>query len=252
VDLCVSIDAETRGMHVQQAGGDSGPIVVLSASGDAAVRGMRSGDILTGVHHTPLPANATLQHVQQLMEALPRPLNLNLFRPSPYDANPLAVPVALPSFPSPLPLPSSSSSFSSSDSDSADAVARKNNGVVLEYSPNGGSSEKDHPLPLPVRMWGAVPLPEKALAALGGGGVVKKGPSAAAAGDDDGGVGGDTGSSPGPAAGGGGQPLDDDALYRGEGGFFAAIVKDHKEYLMAELHHKEDPEPTRLEELSGR
>jgi hypothetical protein len=39
------------------------------------------------VHHIPLPQNATLAHVQGLMESLPRPLTLNLFRPSPYDYN---------------------------------------------------------------------------------------------------------------------------------------------------------------------
>jgi len=83
-DICVSIDAETRGMHVQQAN-DDGPIVVVGATGDAAIRGMRRGDVLVGVHHIPFPPRATLQHVQQLMESLPRPLSLNLYRPSPFD-----------------------------------------------------------------------------------------------------------------------------------------------------------------------
>ena len=83
-DICVSIDAETRGMHVQQTN-DEGPIVVVGATGDAAIRGMRRGDVLVGVHHIPFPPRATLQHVQQLMESLPRPLSLNLYRPSPFD-----------------------------------------------------------------------------------------------------------------------------------------------------------------------
>jgi hypothetical protein len=83
-DVCVSIDAETRGMHVQQAN-DDGPIVIVGATGDAALRGMRRGDVLVGVHHIPLPPHATLQHVQALMESLPRPLSLNLYRASPFD-----------------------------------------------------------------------------------------------------------------------------------------------------------------------
>lgn len=37
VDVCVSIDAETRGMHVQQPD-PNGPIVIVGATGDAAVR----------------------------------------------------------------------------------------------------------------------------------------------------------------------------------------------------------------------
>ena len=63
----------------------TGPIVIVSASGDAAVRGMRRGDMLVGVQHTPLPAGATLSHVQELMETFPRPLALNLYRPSPWE-----------------------------------------------------------------------------------------------------------------------------------------------------------------------
>ncbi len=59
--------------------------MIVSASGDAAVRGMRRGDLLVGVQHTPLPEGATLAHVQELMEELPRPLALNLYRPTPLE-----------------------------------------------------------------------------------------------------------------------------------------------------------------------
>ena len=65
----------------------TGPITIISAVGDAAVRGMRCGDVLVGVQHSPLPMAATLAHVQELMEAIPRPLALNLYRPSTWEAH---------------------------------------------------------------------------------------------------------------------------------------------------------------------
>jgi hypothetical protein len=154
-DLCVAIDTETRGMHVQQAGAQGGYIVIVGATGDAAVRGMRRGDILTGVHHIPLPEQTTLQHVQQLMESLPRPLSLNLFRSSPYEP--------------PVPVAGGGAS-------------------------GGASPAESHPLPKP-----ADPLPRG--------------------------------------------PTDDYAA------FHLSVVRSHKGYLLTELHHKEDPEATRLEVL---
>lgn len=80
-DTCVYIEADTRGMHVQQRGPGSG-IRVVQATGAATVAGMRAGDVLVGVHHIPLPASATLANVQHLLESLPRPVALNLSRPS--------------------------------------------------------------------------------------------------------------------------------------------------------------------------
>lgn len=59
-EVCVSIDAETRGMHVQQVD-EGGAIVIVEATGGAAACGMQRGDILIGVHHIPLPAGV-LQH----------------------------------------------------------------------------------------------------------------------------------------------------------------------------------------------
>lgn len=79
-EVCVSIDADTRGMHVQQV--EEGPILIVEATGGAASRGMKKGDILIGVHHIPLPTETNLDHVQKLMESLPRPMNLNLWRPT--------------------------------------------------------------------------------------------------------------------------------------------------------------------------
>ena len=80
-DTCVYIESDTRGMHVQQRGPGSG-IRVVQATGAATKAGMRAGDVLIGVHHIPLPASATLANVQHLLESLPRPVALNLSRPS--------------------------------------------------------------------------------------------------------------------------------------------------------------------------
>lgn len=177
-DVCVTIDAETRGMHVQQTN-PAGPIVIVGATGDAAVRGMRRGDLLTGVHHIPLPARATLQHVQQLMESLPRPLALNLYRPSPYDS-------AIYDGPSP--------------------------------------ADGPHPLPLPCAVWRPKARTEQPSSLANGGG---------GDGDDD-------------EAGEAGDGDDEEKSYQS---FFRSVVRNHKGYLLTELHHKDDPESTRLEPL---
>ena len=166
-DICVSIDAETRGMHVQQSD-DAGPIVIVGSSGDAAVRGMRRSDILIGVHHIPLPAQATLQHVQQLMESLPRPLSLNLYRPSAYDK-----------------------------------------GELFE----GDEAKLDHPLPMVAKVWVPNPQPEGAAQVPGA--------------------------------------EWEEGQYRsvGAASFFTKVVRAHKGFVLTELHHKEDPDSTRLERL---
>ena len=80
-DTCVYIESDTRGMHVQQQRPGSG-IKIIHATGAATTAGMRAGDVLVGVHHIPLPASATLANVQHLLESLPRPVALNLSRPS--------------------------------------------------------------------------------------------------------------------------------------------------------------------------
>ncbi len=155
---------------------------------------MRRGDVLIGVHHTPLPLHATLAHVQSLMESLPRPLSLNLFRPSPYGE---------------------------SFVDSSDLPTL-------------------HPLPHPAKPLGrSRPHPT---------------PSAAVVMSRSLGLGFLTGSTdldgtPEGSMEGSFEALTDDGAEGDYGAFFAAIIADHKGYLLTELHHKDDPEATRLELL---